>query len=100
MTVSDLRLPMARVAQFCRHHRIRQLALFGSALRTDFRPDSDIDLLVEFEPGAQVGLFALLGMQEELSAILQRPVDLVPRLGLKPMIRDSVLASAQVLYAA
>ncbi len=100
MVEADLPLPMTSIADFCRRHRIRQLALFGSVLRNDFRPDSDVDVLVEFEPGAQIGLFALLEMQEELSAVLQRPVDLVPKTGLKPVIRESVLASAQVVYAA
>ena len=88
------------IAAFCRRHRIRSLAVFGSALRGDFRPDSDIDVLVEFEPGAQVGFLAFGRTQRELSALLGRPVDLVPRAGLKPVIRDSVLASAELLYAA
>jgi uncharacterized protein len=88
------------IASFCRRHQIRSLALFGSAVRGDLRPDSDVDVLVEFAPEAQVGLFALLGMQEELSTLLGRPVDLVLKSGLKPLVRDAVLASAETVYAA
>ena len=93
-------VPQTRLAEFCRRNHIRRLALFGSVLRDDFRGDSDVDVLVEFQPGTQLGFMALGRMQRELSALLQRPVDLVPRDGLKPVIRDAVLASAQVVYAA
>jgi hypothetical protein len=92
-------IPYDAIAEFCHRNQIRELALFGSVLREDFRADSDVDVLVEFEPEAQVGLFALMRMQDELAELLGRPVDLVPKLGLKPLIRDSVLASAQVIYA-
>ena len=95
-----LPIPSATIADFCRRHHIRHLGLFGSVLRDDFRPDSDVDVLVEFEPEVQIGLFALIDLQDELSIILGRPVDLVPRQGLKPVIRASVLASEQVVYAA
>jgi len=93
-------VPQTQLAEFCRRNYIRRLALFGSVLRDDFRADSDVDVLVDFQPGAQVGFMALGRMQRELSALLQRPVDLVPRDGLKPLIRDAVLASAEVVYAA
>ena len=83
----------------CQRYRVRELSIFGSALREDFRADSDIDLLVEFEPEAQIGFVTLSRMQRELSAILNRPVDLVPKGGLKPKIRESVISSAKVLYA-
>ena len=92
-------IPADRLAEFCRRNHIRQLSLFGSVLRDDFRPDSDVDVLVEFEPGVRIGMFALSEMQEELAALFHRPVDLVLKIGLKPVIRDSVLNSAQVLYA-
>ena len=69
-------------------------------MREDFRPDSDADVLVEFEPDAQVGFIALSRMQRELAELLQRPVDLVPKEGLKPKIREAVLSSAEVVYAA
>ena len=88
------------IADFCRRNHIRTLSIFGSALREDFGPDSDVDVLVEFEPNAQVGFMALGRMQRELSALLQRPVDLVPRAGLKPVIRQTILAAAEELYAA
>ena len=97
--IIHLEISEIKIAAFCRRHHIRQLALFGSVLREDFGPDSDLDILVEFEPEAQVGFMALSGMQLELSELLQRPVDLVPRQGLKPKIRDAVLSSAQVIYA-
>ena len=87
------------LAEFCRRNHICHLGLFGSVLRDDFRPDSDVDVLVEFEPGALIGFMALARIQRELSDVLGRPVDLVPRSGLKPVIRDSVLASEQVIYA-
>ena len=92
-------IPYAQVAEFCRRNRIRWLALFGSVLSDDFGPDSDVDVLVEFEPEARVGLIALGEMQHELSDLFARPVDLVLKNGLKRRIRDSVLASAEVIYA-
>ena len=88
------------IADFCRRNHIRTLSIFGSALREDFGPDSDVDVLVEFAPHAQVGFMALGRMQRELSALLQCPVDLVPRAGLKPVIRQTILAAAEELYAA
>jgi predicted nucleotidyltransferase len=97
---SRLLIPPQTLADFCRRNRICHLGLFGSVLRDDFRLDSDVDLLVEFETGARVSLFTLADIQDELSALFGRPVDLVPRDGLKPIIRDSVLASEHVLYAA
>jgi predicted nucleotidyltransferase len=93
-------IPKEELADFCRRNLIRRLALFGSALREDFNPDSDVDVLVEFEPEAQVGFLALSRVQRELSGLLGRPVDLVPREGLKPIIRDAVLSSAEEVYAA
>ena len=86
--------------EFCRRNRIKKLTLFGSALRADFGPESDIDLLVEFEPGTQVGFLALNRMRRELEALLGRPVDLVPQEGLKPLIREHVLSTSEVVYAA
>ncbi len=100
MTQSNIPIPRQPLAALCRQYRIRRLELFGSVLRDDFRADSDVDVLVEFEPEAQIGLFAFQQIQAELSALLHRTVDLVPRDGLKPLIRESVLASAQEIYAA
>ena len=72
-------LPKEKIAAFCRRNHIRELALFGSALRSDFRPDSDVDMLVEFEPGQELGLMELVAMENELSEILGRKADMVER---------------------
>jgi hypothetical protein len=96
----DVDFSMHEIEEVCRRYQVRELAVFGSALRSDFSAASDIDLLVEFEPEAQVGFMTLSRMQRELSAILHRKVDLVPKGGLKPIIRQAVLSTAQVLYAA
>jgi uncharacterized protein len=93
-------LPAGALAEFCRRWKITRLEIFGSALRDDFRPKSDIDLLVEFAPEAEVSLLDWAKCQRELGALFHRRVDLVPRDCLKPLIRDEVLASAKVLYAA
>ena len=79
---------------------MRELALFGSMLRQDRRPESDIDLLVSFQPTARVTFLTLARMQRELATLLGRKVDLVPKDGLKPVIREHILATARVLYAA
>jgi uncharacterized protein len=91
---------MHEIEEFCHRYQVRELAIFGSALRKDFNAASDVDLLVEFEPEAQVGFMTLSRMQRELSAIMQRKVDLVPKQGLKSIIRQAVLSTARVLYAA
>lgn len=93
-------LPLAEITEICRRYPVRQLALFGSVLRSDFDADSDIDMLVEFSPDALVGLLTLVEMQQSLSELLNRPVDLVPRDGLKQSIRDEVLGSSEIIYAA
>ncbi len=92
-------IPTDKIAAFCRRNHIRRLALFGSVLRDDFGPDSDVDVLVEFEPGTQVGL-AFFGMQDELSSMLGRSVDLNTEKCLSPYFRDEVLAEAEVQYDA
>ena len=95
-----LNVSKEQLADLCKRHRIQELSLFGSALTGRFQDESDIDLLVTFRPDARVGFLALARVQRELEDLLGRPVDLVPKGGLKPAIRDSVLATAQVLYAA
>jgi len=100
MVQPPINIPTQKLADLCRQYQIRRLALFGSVLRDDFQPDSDVDVLVEFAPEAHIGFMALGRIQRELSALLQRPVDLVPQEGLKPVIRAAVLDSAEVLYAA
>jgi len=99
MKLHGIDIPHDKIAEFCRKHRIRRLALFGSILRDDFTPDSDIDVLVEFEPGARTG-FAFFGMQEELSKILGHKVDLNTPGFLSKYFRDEVMREAKELYVA
>jgi len=89
-----------RLADFCRQHHIRRLAFFGSVLRDDFRPDSDVDMLVEFEPDTRIGLLGMAQMEIELSDLLGRKVDLRTPQELSRYFRDEVVASAEVAYAA
>jgi uncharacterized protein len=90
-----------RVSDFCRKHHIRRLAFFGSVLRDDFRPDSDIDVLVEFEPEHIPGFIRLAGMEGELSALLGgRKVDMRTPQDLSRYFRQAVMSSAEVQYAA
>ena len=100
MRQAHIDIPKERIADFCRRNHIRRLALFGSVLRDDFGPDSDVDVLVEFEPAARVGLLRLAGMEIELSEILGRKVDLNTLGFLSDYFRDKVLAEAQVQYDA
>jgi predicted nucleotidyltransferase len=88
------------IASFCARNRIHRLAFFGSVLRDDFRPDSDVDVLVEFSPTANVGLFEFVDMQSELSDLIGRNVDLHTPASLSHFFRDSVVRSAEVAYAA
>lgn len=94
---AQISFPKERIAEFCRQHHIKKLAIFGSVLRPDFRADSDIDVLVEFEPGQTPGL-AFFAMQEELSTILGRKVDLNTPQCLSRYFRDKVLQEAVVQY--
>lgn len=96
MTI-QVTIPTRQIVEFCRHNAIRRLALFGSVLRDDFRPDSDIDVLVEFEPDAHVG-WEFIDIQDNLAHLLNRKVDLHTPFTLSPYFRDEVLQSAQVLY--
>lgn len=95
-----IRIPRQALAEFCRRYQVQKLALFDSALRDDFRADSDVDVLVTFQPTARVGFITFSRMQRELSALFGRPVDLVPMDGLKPVIREAVLANIEEIYAA
>ena len=88
------------LAGFCRRSGIRRLALFGSVLRDDFGPDSDIDVLVEFAPEANVGLFEFVDLQQELGELLGREVDLHTPASLSHFFRERVMSSAEVAYAA
>ena len=95
---SHVDVDQAKLSEFCRRHHIARLSFFGSVLRDDFGPDSDIDVLVEFEPGRFVG-YAIVTIEDELSVLLGRKVDLVTARALNHRIRDRVLAEAEVLYA-
>jgi uncharacterized protein len=90
-------IPQQKIADFCRRHRIKKLALFGSDLRDDFREDSDIDVLVEFEPGTTVGL-SFFTIERELSLLLDRKVDLNTPGFLGKYLRDQILEEAEVQY--
>ncbi len=92
-------IPFELIREICQRYQVGELTLFGSVLRKDFRNDSDVDVLVEFKPDAQIGFLALLRMQRELATVFRHPVDLVPKAGLKPKIRQEVLSTMKVLYA-
>ena len=98
----SVRIPVdhKKIREFCRRHRIRRLALFGSVLRDDFRPDSDVDVLVEFEPDATAGFLRLAAMEIELSEMLGRRVDLRTPAELSKYFREEVLREAEVQYVA
>ena len=102
MTRVDTHLPDQPIADFCRRWQIRELALFGSVLREDFRPDSDLDILVTFAPDADWGLFDHMRMEQELAAILGRDVDLLTRRSVEQshnwIRRQAILDSAEVVY--
>lgn len=95
-----IQIDKARIEDFCRDNGIVRLSLFGSVLRDDFRPDSDVDVLVEFAPGVSIGLIGLGGLEIELSAIVGRQVDLHTYASLSRHFRDRVLSEAQLQYAA
>lgn len=90
----------AKLAELCRQYHVKELSVFGSAARGEMRPDSDIDLLVEFFPEAKVDLLDHAGLMLDLSKLLRRRVDLVSKRGLKPLIRASILEEARLVYAA
>lgn len=96
---SQLRIPLAELQAFCRVHAVRELSVFGSALRGDFGADSDVDVLIDIEPHARIGLIALQKMRDELAQIFGRPVDLLTKNGINRHIRDDILRSARVIYA-
>jgi len=92
-------IPFKQVEQLCHAYHVTELALFGSILRNDFNTASDIDILVSFDPTERVGLIALNQLQADLTHLFNRPVDLVPKQGLKPFIKETVLQQATVIYA-
>ena len=101
MTTAQIEIPYDKIVAFCQKWRITELALFGSVLREDFRPDSDVDVLVTFADDAEWGLLAHLRMQQELITLLQRPVDLISKHALERSAnwvrREAILNTAQVI---
>ncbi|MBC7185682.1 MAG: nucleotidyltransferase family protein [Calditrichaeota bacterium] len=101
--MKNIQIDRERLAAFCRRHHIRSLAFFGSVLTDDFRPDSDVDVLVEFLPDATPTLFDLVRMQEELKGILGREVDLIEKKSIEQsrnyLRREAILSTAEVIYA-
>jgi len=97
-------LPMEKIAEFCDRWQVTEFALFGSVLHDDFRPDSDIDVMVQFHPEAHPTLFDLTHMEDELKVLFQRDVDLVTRKGIETsrnyLRRKAILSSTQVIYGA
>jgi hypothetical protein len=100
MRYHEIEIDRGALASFCRAHRIARLSLFDSILRGDFGPDSDVDVLVEFEAGARVSLFDMVEMELELSAMFGRKVDLQTPEDLSRYFRDDVMAEAEVQFAA
>jgi predicted nucleotidyltransferase len=100
MSRARIAIPEEQLADFCRRHHIRRLSLFGSVLRDDFTPQSDVDVLVEFEEGTRVGLITLAGIEIELGELLGRKADLVSRKSLSQYIRDEVFAEEEMVYVA
>jgi len=104
MREQNINLPQNQIADFCQRWRISELALFGSALRDDFRPDSDLDILVTFAPGANWSLFDHLRMERELAALLNRKIDLFSKRAVEQshnwIRRQEILDTAEVVYGA
>jgi predicted nucleotidyltransferase len=103
MTTFAFPLPTDAITQFCRRWKIRELALFGSVIRADFGPESDVDVLVTFADDADWGLLTHMQMQQELTTILQRPIDLVSKRALEQspnwVRREAILSTAQVIVS-
>ena len=100
MNKARISVPKDRIAEFCKCNQIRRLSLFGSVLREDFGPDSDVDVLVEFEAGTRVGLIRLSGLEIELGTIVGRKVDLNTPGFLSKYYRDQILGESKVQYDA
>jgi len=103
MKVKNISIAKEKIAEFCDRWQIIEFALFGSVLQDDFRPDSDIDVLVTFAPDSHWTLFNIIPMEEELEAIFERKVDLVSKLAIQKSInylrRKAILSSSEVIYA-
>lgn len=99
LAMAEIPMNRDRIAEFCKRNHVRKLALFGSVLTKNFRPDSDVDVLVEIERGHPVGLIRFAAMERELSELLGRRVDLRTPAELSPYFRDDVMRTAEVQYA-
>ena len=99
MTYHNIEIPRERLAEFCQRNHIRRLSVFGSILHGDFGPESDVDFLVEFEPGKTPGLFGMAEMEIELSEIIGRKADLRTAEDLSRYFRDKVVREADLQYA-
>lgn len=97
-SITNISIPSEKITQFCQHHHIQKLSLFGSVLRDDFSPESDLDILVEFDPQHIPGLIRLSAMEQELSTIFQHQVDLRTPEDLSRYFRQEVLDSAVIQY--
>lgn len=95
-----IEIDMEALAEICSRYYVKEISLFGSVLRDDFRDDSDIDVLVEFEQDAPIGLFEMSALRFELRDLFGREVDLVSKRGLRPGYREHILATNELLYAA
>ncbi|SRR5579883_907503 len=100
MQISGITVPEVELRLLCQKYRVKELSVFGSRARGDHRPDSDLDLLVEFLPDDHSGLIAYLSLQHELAQLLGTKVDLAPKGSLKPLVRREVLPEARVIYEA
>jgi hypothetical protein len=104
MSKAKIRIPRAKIAEFCKRWNVSEFALFGSVLRPDFSPKSDVDVLVSFSPEARITLFDMARMQAELRSIFRRDVDLISRRGLEHsrnyLRRKNILNSARVIRVA
>jgi len=100
MSQAKIEIPAKEIANLCRRHHIRELALFGSVLRDDFGPESDVDVLVEFEPDARMGYLGFFRLQDKLAELFGREVDLFTPNSLKPFARETAMQTKAVIYAA
>ncbi len=103
MTMMAIELPMEKIAEFCHKWQVTEFALFGSVLRDDFRPDSDIDVMVQFHPNAHPTFSSLDQMEAELKTVFHRDIDMITRQGIETsrnyLRRHEILSTAQVIYA-
>lgn len=99
-----IRIPKTKITEFCKRWNVSEFAIFGSVLRADFRPDSDVDVMVSFSPQAKITLFDMTRMQDELKQIFGRDVDLISKRGVESsrnyLRRKAILNSAQVIHVA